>query len=317
MKDISRFREQIEGKKRPLYKIKQLIVQYPIASIVLGLLIIILIIWGILGLISAVTGDNPAMVSDNQSSQNPPVDNPVYPEISGITVNDISESAATIKWTTDIPSTGRLEYWTFSSDNCTGIDDTELTLEHSLTLTGLAPETTYYFTITSTSGSGGKSISETGNQFTTTSGIVTVSPEVGYQAPDFALPDLHDNMVNLSDYRGKWLIICFWETDCSACRATLPHLQKYYETMPRDKIDLISINYKERDKIILISLIQNRGVTYPVLLDSNGAIKDEYKITGFPTLFLIDEEGIIQKVVMRKFDNKEDIEQVVNSVADF
>lgn len=316
MKDLSRIRQDIEGKKR-LLNIKQLLTQYPIASAIFGLLIIILIIWGILSLISVFNGDNTSVASDNQSSQNLPADTVTYPEISGISVTGISQSTATINWTTDIQSTGEVEYWIVDLENSNSIDDTEMKLVHSITLTGLTPDTSYYFTVKSTGDSGYKTVTEVSNPFTTISGEIPVSPEVGYKAPAFSLPDINDIIVNLSDYNGKWVIVSFWETDCQSCRATLPHLQQYYETMPIDKISLVSINYKNKDKLILVSQLKNRGVTFPVLLDNDGAVSQAYKITGFPTLFLLDGNGIIQKVVTRKFDSREEIEQFVNSAAGF
>lgn len=318
MKNLSQARKKIEGSESPMNKIKQLIIKYPIASAIFGLLIIILIIWGILSLISLFTVDNVPIASDNQSSQlNTPDDTVVFPEISGVTVMGISQSSATINWTTDIETTEEIEYWSTNQENSSTIDNSELKLVHNITLTGLTPDTTYYFVVTAISGSGYRTVTEISNPFTTISGVTPTSPEVGYKAPDFSLVDMDDNIVNLSVYNGKWLMISFWETDCTSCRATLPHLQKYYETMPLDKIALVSVNYKNKDKLILVSQLKNRGVTFPVLLDNDGAVSQAYKITGFPTLFLLDGNGIIQKVVTRKFDSKEEIEQFVNSAADF
>jgi peroxiredoxin len=317
MNDLSRIRERIEGKKNPLNNMKQLINKYPFASIALGLLIIGLLGWGIFSLISSLLCSNIPVVPDNQSSTvNPPV-TVTYPEISDITVTDITQSTATINWRTDILTTGEIKYWTDDKDNSTSANDTEFKLIHSIMLIGLNPDTTYYFSVTATNEAGYKTPSEISNPFTTTSGAISVSPEVGYMAPEFALPDLDGNTVALSDYLGKWLIVSFWETGCQSCRSTLPHLQKYYEAMPADKIQIVSINYKEKNKITLISLVKNRGVTFPVLLDDNGTVSQDYKITGFPTLFFIDDNGIVQKVVTRKFDSMEEIEQFVSSVADF
>jgi peroxiredoxin len=318
MKTLSQIRKQIEGGKKPTINIKETITKYPIASAIFCLLIVILIIWGVLSLIGLLNGEDIPVASDNQSSQeNTPSDTVVFPEISAIVVSDITQSSATINWTTDIETTGKIEYWSTNRENISITNDSELRLVHNLTLSGLTPDTTYHFTVTAISDSGYKTVTEISNPFTTVSGVIQESPEVGYKAPDFSLLDIDDNTISLADYNGMWLMISFWETDCTSCRATLPHLQQYYETMPADKIALLSINYKNKDKLILVSQLKNRGVTFPVLLDNDGSVSKEYKITRFPTLFIIDGDGIIQKVVTGKFDNKEEIQQFVNSVVDF
>jgi len=318
MKSLSQIRKQIEGGKKPTINIKEIITKYPIASAIFGVLIVILIIWGVLSLIGLFNGEDIPVASDNQSSQvNTPPDTVVFPEISALLVSNIAPSSATINWTTDIETIGEIEYWSTNQENSSIENDSELKLIHNLTLTGLTPETSYYFTVTAISDSGYKTVTDISNPFTTLSESILESPEVGYKAPDFSLTDIDDNIISLEDYNGMWLMINFWETDCSSCRATLPHLQQYYETMPADKIALLSINYKNKDKLILVSQLKNRGVTFPVLLDNDGTVTKEYKITGFPTLFIIDGNGIIQKARSGKFDNKEEIEQFVNSVVDF
>jgi peroxiredoxin len=318
MKTLSQVRKQIEGGKKPTINIKEIITKYPIASAIFGVLIIILIIWGVLSLIGSFNSENIPVASDNQSAQtDTPSDTVVFPEIRAIIVTNLAPSSATINWTTDIESTGKVEYWSTNQENSSIANDNELKLVHNVTLTGLTPETEYHFVITAISGSGYKKIAEISNPFITLSGDILESPEVGYKAPDFSLVDIDDNTVSLADYSGKWLIISFWETDCSSCRATLPHLQQYYETMPADKISLLSINYKNKDKLILVSQLKNRGVTFPVLLDNDGTVTKKYKITSFPTLFIIDGNGIIQKARSGKFDSKEEIEEFINSVVDF
>jgi peroxiredoxin len=317
MDELSRIRERIEGRKNPLSKLKQLIYKYPVGAIALGVFIICLLGWGIFYLFSTMHFSNIPAVSDNQSSAENTTVTIAYPEISNITVTNISQSTADINWTTDIESAGEIKYWIGNSDNSSIADDAELKLTHSIRLSGLDPDTTYYFTVKATSESGYNTTSENTIQFTTVSGIIPVSPEVGYMAPDFSLQDLEGNTVNLSDYKGKWLIISFWETGCMSCRSTLPHLEKYYQAMPSNKIGLISVNYKEKNKITLISLIKNWGITFPVLLDDSGTVSNDYKISGFPTFFVLDGDGIIQKVVNRKFNSKEEIEEFVNSVTGF
>jgi hypothetical protein len=92
---------------------------------------------------------------------------PVYPVISSITTSNITTDSATITWTTDQTSDSLVEYGTTTAYG-NSVSDSTLTTSHSITLSGLSSETTYYFKITSTN-SYGFSTTSGDNTFTTLS----------------------------------------------------------------------------------------------------------------------------------------------------
>ncbi|MFO7773981.1 MAG: redoxin domain-containing protein [Dehalococcoidia bacterium] len=74
-----------------------------------------------------------------------------------------------------------------------------------------------------------------------------VAPSVGHVAPDFILPTLEGEAVELSQLRGKWVLINFWATWCPACVAQQPHLQAaFVET--GEKVEFIGINLGESEQ---------------------------------------------------------------------
>lgn len=61
-------------------------------------------------------------------------------------------------------------------------------------------------------------------------------PEVGYLAPDFALPDLDGNTVRLSDFRGKkGVFINFWANWFPPCRLEMPTMEQVYQAAEMEK----------------------------------------------------------------------------------
>jgi len=120
------------------------------------------------------------------------------------------------------------------------------------------------------------------------------APLPGYRAPDFTLLDLNGNEVALRSFRGRPVLVNFWATWCPPCRKEMPDLQAFHEKYG-DKVALIGINWGE-DKNEVEDFLKKFGITYPNLLDANGKIFALYRLTGLPSSFWIDEEGIIRGV---------------------
>jgi peroxiredoxin len=74
-----------------------------------------------------------------------------------------------------------------------------------------------------------------------------VRPAVGYAAPDFSLPTLEGGTVELSQLRGKWVLVNFWATWCGYCVAQQPYLQAAFEERGA-QIEFIGINVGESEQ---------------------------------------------------------------------
>ncbi len=61
----------------------------------------------------------------------------------------------------------------------------------------------------------------------------TPRPEVGHQAPDFALPDLNGKVIRLSQLQGKVILLNFWATWCPPCRSEMPTMERLYQEYRR------------------------------------------------------------------------------------
>ncbi|HHE65003.1 MAG TPA: hypothetical protein ENL09_03170, partial [Bacteroidetes bacterium] len=89
------------------------------------------------------------------------------PTISNVSVSTVSDTKATITWTTNELSTSQVIYGTTDSYGSQTTEDTTLTYQHSVTLTGLTKETTYHYQVVSKDAANNSASSED-NTFTTT-----------------------------------------------------------------------------------------------------------------------------------------------------
>ncbi len=119
----------------------------------------------------------PATVTTPPASTSPPA-------ISGVTVGAITPTAATVSWTTDIPSSSQVFYGLSSSyTKSTALDATQVT-SHSQKLTGLTPSTLYHYAVQSTGSSGNTSTSPDAT-FSTASAITP--PDMKLEVPTNAI----------------------------------------------------------------------------------------------------------------------------------
>jgi peroxiredoxin len=119
---------------------------------------------------------------------------------------------------------------------------------------------------------------------------------VGHPAPDFALSTLDGEIIRLSDFKGKPVLINFWATWCSPCRAEFPDFQKA-SVDNADTLVIIGINNTSTDqKDQVPAFVQEFGVTYPIVLDESGDTAKAYGIMGLPTSIFIDRNGNVNEI---------------------
>lgn len=140
-------------------------------------------------------------------------------------------------------------------------------------------------------------------------GIQRVDPPE--EAEDFTLKTLKGGTVSLKDYRGRLIFLNFWATWCGPCRAEMPSMQRLWEEFKEEDFVILAINIQEESKLVS-SFMNERGLSFPVLLDEKGKVARSYGIRGIPTTFFLNPEGeIIGKAVgARDWDSEESFELI-------
>jgi len=123
------------------------------------------------------------------------------------------------------------------------------------------------------------------------------APEVGLSAPDFDLELMSGGQLSLSSMRGNAVVINFWASWCGPCRAEMPAIETIYNEYRDKGLVVLAVNATLQDSIIEAqAFAMQYGLTFPILLDSDGSISNTYRLSGLPTTYFVGRDGIIKKI---------------------
>ena len=115
-------------------------------------------------------------------------------------------------------------------------------------------------------------------------------------APEFAGVELAQGkaLPTLQALRGRVVVLEFWATWCGACRALLPTLNTWHERYPAAQAQIVSVTIDPALKAARDAA--QLGMHYAVLSDPEGQTAQLYQAFALPTLFVIDQDGVVRDV---------------------
>ncbi|MGH7724941.1 MAG: redoxin domain-containing protein [Candidatus Eiseniibacteriota bacterium] len=114
----------------------------------------------------------------------------------------------------------------------------------------------------------------------------------GKAAVDFTLPDLAGKSHKLSAQKGKVVLVNFWATWCGPCRREMPEIQKLYDEFKGKGLSVYGVNCSESTAKAK-NYVTNNKYTFPILLDTSGAVQEQYGVEGIPTVLIVDRAGTV------------------------
>ncbi|MFL3024611.1 MAG: TlpA disulfide reductase family protein [Candidatus Neomarinimicrobiota bacterium] len=130
-------------------------------------------------------------------------------------------------------------------------------------------------------------------------------PEYAIQAPDFTLRTVQGDLFNLSDYKGKVVLLNFWGTWCGPCRREIPDFNKLHDKYQKDGLEIVGITITSGSPERIYNFMKEWDIEYTVLTDiedyETQRVTAYYgraigqPITGLPTTLIIDRGGYIVK----------------------
>lgn len=112
--------------------------------------------------------------------------------------------------------------------------------------------------------------------------------------PDFELVGLDGQLHRLADYRGQVVLINFWATWCTSCRAEMPALDALYREFAAQRVVVLGISTDAEGAAKVSPFVRELAIHYPVLLDPEDVSTALFGgLDGYPSTFILDREGLI------------------------
>lgn len=134
---------------------------------------------------------------------------------------------------------------------------------------------------------------------------------LGATAPEIEGEDIDGKTFRLSDYRGKVVVLTFSGNWCGPCVAMYPHERDLVERLKDEPFVLLSVNTDE-DQEALREATESGKMTWRCWWDggTDGPITTAWHVRSFPTIYVIDHEGVIRD----KHASDDELDEVVDSL---
>ncbi|HPB30578.1 MAG TPA: redoxin domain-containing protein [Candidatus Sumerlaeota bacterium] len=123
-----------------------------------------------------------------------------------------------------------------------------------------------------------------------------IHPLEGSPAPGFELTELTGKTHTLAEYKGRWVLLFFWSSIAPGSVRELPILQKAASLIAEKNIVVLTVNPETEDKPVT-DFLNTHAIEITVLRDREKTVSTEYRIQSLPSLYVINREGIVHKVI--------------------
>lgn len=132
-------------------------------------------------------------------------------------------------------------------------------------------------------------------------------PLIGATAPNFTLTVLNGSggqKLSLADFKGKAVVINFWSSTCAPCNDEMPLLESQWERVRSQEVIFLGIDVEDTTSDGL-KFLQQHGVTYTSVIDSNGTTLVSYGVTYTPETIFINRAGKVVSAVRQEITSQQ------------
>ncbi|KPC98258.1 Sporulation thiol-disulfide oxidoreductase A precursor [Geobacillus sp. BCO2] len=104
--------------------------------------------------------------------------------------------------------------------------------------------------------------------------------------------------IQLSDFRGKAVVLNFWTSWCPPCKKEMPELEKFYKQHGHE-VAVLTVHLTTQDTLDNAErFAKSRKLALPISLDVRGEALRQYRIQTIPTTYIIDPNGVIRRKIV-------------------
>ena len=117
------------------------------------------------------------------------------------------------------------------------------------------------------------------------------------ELPPLKLKDIHGRQVNLSDYKGKVVLVNFWATWCPPCRAEMPDLVRWQRKYRKRGLQLVGVTYPPTHLRKVRNFVRRIQINYPILLGTKPTKALFSESETLPITVIIGRDQKIREVI--------------------
>lgn len=120
---------------------------------------------------------------------------------------------------------------------------------------------------------------------------------VGYKAPQWTLKNVEEQLVSLSDFKSKVLLINFTGIGCGPCQAAIPALKGLKDKFSSVEFDIVAIESWQASPYSLKNYKNKNGLNYTILCADKEVTKNYKTGSTAPVFLVLDKQRVVKKVI--------------------
>lgn len=116
------------------------------------------------------------------------------------------------------------------------------------------------------------------------------------KVPSFVLKDMQGVKHQLSQYRGKWVLVNYWATWCPPCLEEVPDLVNLYDKHKAKHLMVLGVVFDYKDTLEVESYVDDMLMSYPIVLGDDEVAAQIGNADVMPTTFIYNPQGALVKI---------------------
>lgn len=130
---------------------------------------------------------------------------------------------------------------------------------------------------------------------------------------NFSLKDMAGVKHQLSNYKGKWVLVNYWATWCPPCLEEVPDLVNLYDQRKQKDLMVLGVVFDYKDVKEVAGYVDDMLMSYPIVLGDDAVAAQIGQAEVLPTTFIYNPQGVLVKV-KHGLITKQYIEQLIGQV---